>query len=55
MHATAHAQAHDLGRACGTVAHLTALRRESVGEFKVEGEMGPGTRIFASLCACLVQ
>ena len=28
--------AHDLGRALGTVAHLTALRRESVGEHDVK-------------------
>jgi tRNA pseudouridine55 synthase len=27
--------AHDLGRACGTAAHLTALRREAVGEYEV--------------------
>lgn len=27
--------AHDLGRACGTAAHLTALRREAIGEYEV--------------------
>lgn len=27
--------AHDLGLALGTVAHLTSLRRETIGEFSV--------------------
>jgi tRNA pseudouridine55 synthase len=28
--------AHDLGRAAGTAAHLTALRREAIGEYRVQ-------------------
>ena len=29
--------AHDLGRALGSAAHLTALRREAIGEYRVQG------------------
>ena len=29
--------AADLGRAVGTAAHLTALRREAIGEYSVQG------------------
>ena len=29
--------AADLGRALGTAAHLTALRREAIGEYRVQG------------------
>ncbi|KAL4452098.1 hypothetical protein ABPG75_007760 [Micractinium tetrahymenae] len=29
--------AHDLGRALGSAAHLTALRREAIGEHRVQG------------------
>lgn len=29
--------AADLGRALGTAAHLTALRREAIGEYSVQG------------------
>lgn len=29
--------AHDLGRALGSAAHLTALRREAIGEYRVDG------------------
>ena len=28
--------AHDLGAALGTAAHLTALRREAIGEYRVQ-------------------
>lgn len=32
--------AHDLGHAVGSAAHLTALRREAIGEYEVEGAWG---------------
>jgi tRNA pseudouridine55 synthase len=28
--------AHDLGRSLGTAAHLTALRREAIGAYRVD-------------------
>lgn len=32
--------AHDLGEAAGTAAHLTALRREAIGEYRVDNAWG---------------